>query len=120
MGLIQTYQHAWQHQLWLNLLSVTDGLRGAEVVSLPAYMQRSEPICHTSGKHMLWETAAPLSLSVLLGGKPQWNSQFWPLEGVYMCLCVIGMETRILARDSQQWIFFLATHNYTRTHKHAD
>ena len=55
---------------------------------------------------MLWETAAPLSLSVLLGGKPRRNSQFGPLQGVYMCLCVIGMETSVLARDSQQWIFF--------------
>lgn len=73
---------------------------------------------------MLWETAAPLSLSVLLGGKPRRNSQFGPLQGVYMCLCVIGMETSVLARDSQQWIFFfsppLATHNHTRTHKHED
>lgn len=92
IGLIQTYQHAWQRQLWLNLRSATDGLRWAKVVSLSPFTQRSKPVCHTSGQHMLWETAAPpLScLFVCLGFKPPRNDQFRPLEGVCVCLSVTG------------------------------
>ena len=90
IGIIQTYQHFWQPQLWPDLCSASDGLRWAKVVSLSPFTHRSEQICHTSGQHMLWETAAPpLScLFVCLGSKPPWNGQFRPLEGVRMCVRV--------------------------------
>ena len=60
IGLIQTYQHACQPQPRLSLLSPADGLRWAKAVSLSPFTLKSQPVCHTSGQHMLRDTAAPL------------------------------------------------------------
>lgn len=60
---------------------------------------------------MLWETAF-----VRLGYKPPWNFQFRPLEGVSVCLCVIGLggeHSGIQFPYTGGFLPPLTAHNYT-------